>query len=106
VVIDAYKSPKWGYVVIIEMIDPETGSKYLSTTMHHENIIVKKDDVTRPGQVIATGQGHGEQFYSGETGGAHVHWQLRRDGELIDPLTGLAPNKSPIPPSQGSPPPS
>jgi murein DD-endopeptidase MepM/ murein hydrolase activator NlpD len=57
-------------------------------TMHHREVRVKRGDPVEPGQVIAIGAGNGDQFASDETGASHVHWTLRRNGVLVDPLSG------------------
>lgn len=82
--------PKLEYLgkgVVIEFVD-SNGDRYRSRTLHHYELAVKPNDTVRPGDVIAYGAGNGDQFKSPNAGKPHVHWELRRNGQLIDPTTG------------------
>lgn len=57
------------------------GNKYKSYYGHLSQLLVKKDDEVKKGQVIGL---------SGNTGmstGPHLHFQITLDGKTIDPLT-------------------
>jgi len=58
--------------------------------MHHSDVLVKQGDEVRPGDPIAGGSGRGEQFKSPRAGGPHVHWEVRHNGVLVNPLSGEA----------------
>ena len=49
---------------------------------------VKPDAIVFGGQQIGRGAGVGDQFRSPQAGEAHVHNEVRRDGQLVDPTTG------------------
>jgi peptidase M23-like protein len=76
-----------GQRVTIQYRDAD-GTVWESTTMHHRELRVVKDQHIEPGQVIAIGAGSADQFASNESGATHVHWTLRRNGVLVDPLSG------------------
>ena len=65
------------------------GHLWESTTMHHQRILVRPGDTVNYGQPLAVGSGYGDQFASPNAGAPHVHWQLRVDGEIVDPSTGM-----------------
>jgi murein DD-endopeptidase MepM/ murein hydrolase activator NlpD len=56
--------------------------------MHHRELRVKPQQTVHPGQVIAIGAGEGDQFRSSSAGAPHVHWTLKRNGVLVNPLSG------------------
>lgn len=65
-----------GYYIIIDH-----GNKYKSYYGHLSQLLVKKHDEVKKGQVIGL---------SGNTGmstGPHLHFQITLDGKTIDPLT-------------------
>ncbi len=74
-----------GKRVTVQVID-ENGV-WESKTMHHGKVYVKVGDKVKPGDPIAEGAGKGEQFQSPKAGDSHVHWQLKRNGIKVDPLT-------------------
>lgn len=61
---------------------------YTSRTMHHAGVFVKPGDIVKNGDPIAFGGGVGDQFGKPGAGAPHVHWEVRRDGQLIDPRDG------------------
>ena len=64
----------YGYVVVISH-----GDKYITRYAHLSNIIIKKGDKVRKGQVIAL---------SGSTGrstGPHLHFEVRYNNVILDP---------------------
>jgi len=80
------KSGKYGQQVHIEF---KYGNyTWHSRTLHHGETLVKKGDIVKPGQAIASGAGYGTQFSSRETGRPHIHWQVSRSGTLVNPLSG------------------
>lgn len=61
---------------------------WTSTTLHHRQILVERGDMVIPGQPIARGAGAGDQFNSDKAGKPHVHWELRLNGNIVNPLSG------------------
>jgi hypothetical protein len=76
-----------GQSVTIVMRDAR-GHVWESTTMHHQEILVRPGDRVSPLQPIARGSGIGDQFAQPTAGGPHVHWQVKVDGQRVDPITG------------------
>ncbi len=76
-----------GYRVEITFTDDE-GNEWHTRTMHHKKVLVHKGDTVMPGQVIAIGSGEGDAFSGNLVGEKHIHWDLRRNGHQVDPLSG------------------
>lgn len=75
-----------GMRVTIQFVDEK--GVWESKTMHHKKLYIRKGDKINPGQVIAEGSGAGDQFNSPLAGEPHIHWQVKLNGQLVDPLTG------------------
>ncbi|MCA8954425.1 MAG: M23 family metallopeptidase, partial [Planctomycetes bacterium] len=72
----------------VEITTIDRNGIWTSKTLHHGKTLVRQGQEVRPGQPIAQGSGHGDQFRSPDAGGPHVHWDVRRNGKPVDPLTG------------------
>lgn len=86
-VIAVKEHPEYGKWVTIQFTTDD-GAVWTSKTMHHREILVKKDQKVGPGQAVAVGGGYGNQFKSKEAGKPHVHWEVTRDGKTVNPLSG------------------
>lgn len=75
-----------GEGVVIEM-KTETGT-WTSSAIHLRGVSVDKDYIVKPGQQIGFGAGAGDQFKSAEAGDPHVHWEVRHNGQLVNPTSG------------------
>jgi Rod binding domain-containing protein len=67
--------PGYGNVVIIEH-----AGGYESRYAHNADNLVRKGEIVREGQVVAT------VGNSGRSSGPHLHFEVRRDGVAVDPL--------------------
>jgi lipoprotein NlpD len=74
----------YGLIVIVEH-----GDGLVTLYAHNRDVRVKTGQKVREGQVVAT---VGD---SGKTSGPHLHFEVRRDGVPIDPLSVLGPVPSP-----------
>jgi hypothetical protein len=72
----------------VEITYVKDGSTWVSKTIHHKDVLVKKGDDVAPGQAVAVGAGYGDQFGKPNAGDPHVHWTVARDGVLVHPLNG------------------
>jgi murein DD-endopeptidase MepM/ murein hydrolase activator NlpD len=73
---------------------------YKSRFCHLKQINVKKGDKVQKGQVVAlSGGGKGERG-AGRSTGPHLHFELYKDGSLVDPMRYI--NKTDYNPLQGS----
>ncbi len=70
----------YGLIVIVEHADG-----LVTLYAHNRDVRVKTGQKVREGQVVAT---VGD---SGKTSGPHLHFEVRRDGVPVDPLTLLGP---------------
>ncbi|MCA8958320.1 MAG: peptidoglycan DD-metalloendopeptidase family protein, partial [Planctomycetes bacterium] len=86
-VIKVADDPRLGKQVDILMID--RNGAWVSRTLHHGDVLVRVGQRVAPDQAIATGAGFGSQFRSPRAGKPHVHWEVRRNGIAVDPLTGV-----------------
>ena len=78
-------------------IDIDYGNGYWSRFCHMSRIDVKKDDIVKQGQVVGLSGGKSGAPGSGNSGGPHLHFTLKKDGVLVDPLqyinTTVSPSK-------------
>ncbi|MGI6452811.1 MAG: peptidoglycan DD-metalloendopeptidase family protein [Syntrophomonadaceae bacterium] len=70
--------PVYGYTVIIEHNDGRQ-----TVYAHAKEIMVKKNQVVNRGDIVAT------VGLSGNTTGPHLHFEVRKGNEPVDPLTYL-----------------
>lgn len=67
-------------------IDIDYGNGYWSRFCHCRKIDVRPGDVVKRGQVVGqTGGGKGE-IGAGNSGGPHLHFTLKKDGRLVNPM--------------------
>lgn len=66
------------------IIDHEGGWQTLYAHMRRGSVLV------RPGDRVTTGQRLGLVGLSGQTEFPHLHFEVRRDGKVVDPFTGAA----------------
>ena len=81
VTVATYSNYGYGnYIIIDHGKCTDDGKTYLSLYGHNSSLAVQKGDVVEKGQVIS---------YVGSTGnstGPHLHFEIRIDGQLSDPL--------------------
>jgi len=77
-----FAGPQQGYGLLVIVEHPHG---LVSVYAHNRDLRVRTGQALREGQVIAT---VGE---SGKTSGPHLHFEVRRDGEPVDPLPLLGP---------------
>jgi lipoprotein NlpD len=77
-----FAGPQAGYGLVV-LVQHQRG--LVTVYAHSRDLRVRTGQTVRPGQVIAT---VGE---SGKTSGPHLHFEVRVDGEPIDPLRFLGP---------------
>ena len=77
-----FAGPQSGYGLIV-VVGHEKG--LVTVYAHSRDLRVRTGQNVRPGQVIAT---VGE---SGKTSGPHLHFEVRVEGEPVDPLRFLGP---------------
>jgi murein DD-endopeptidase MepM/ murein hydrolase activator NlpD len=81
-----FAGPQSGYGLIV-VVGHERG--LVTVYAHSRDLRVRTGQSVRPGQVIAT---VGE---SGKTSGPHLHFEVRVDGEPVDPVRFLGPVPAP-----------
>jgi lipoprotein NlpD len=81
-----FAGPQSGYGLIV-VVGHEKG--LVTVYAHSRDLRVRTGQTVRPGQVIAT---VGE---SGKTSGPHLHFEVRVEGEPVDPLRFLGPVPAP-----------
>ena len=81
-----FAGPQSGYGLIV-VVGHEKG--LVTVYAHSRDLRVRTGQAVRPGQVIAT---VGE---SGKTSGPHLHFEVRVEGEPVDPLRFLGPVPAP-----------
>jgi murein DD-endopeptidase MepM/ murein hydrolase activator NlpD len=74
VVVAAELHPAYG-----NMVDVDHGNKLVTRYAHAQRLLVKQGDIVRQGQAIA------EVGTTGRSTGPHLHFEVRVDGEAIDP---------------------
>lgn len=74
---------------------------YKSRFCHLKQIDVKKGDKVTKGQVVALSGGAKGDTGAGSSTGAHLHFELKKDGSLVDPMRFI--NKSDFNPLEGTP---
>lgn len=88
------KSPAEGTVIAAEFADNNCGGKiqiqhannFISKFCHCKQIDVQINDKVKQGQVVGlSGGGPGDKG-AGRSTGAHLHFELKKDGSLVDPL--------------------
>jgi len=77
-----FAGPQQGYGLLVIVEHPRG---LVSVYAHNRDLRVRTGQAIREGQVIAT---VGE---SGKTSGPHLHFEVRQDGEPVDPLPLLGP---------------
>jgi lipoprotein NlpD len=81
-----FAGPQAGYGLIV-LVQHERG--LVTVYAHSRDVRVRSGQAVRPGQVIAT---VGE---SGKTSGPHLHFEVRVEGEPVDPMRFLGPVPAP-----------
>jgi lipoprotein NlpD len=81
-----FAGPQSGYGLIV-IVSHEKG--LVTVYAHSRDLRVRTGQTVRPGQVIAT---VGE---SGKTSGPHLHFEVRVEGEPVDPMRFLGPVPAP-----------
>ena len=67
-------------------IDIDYGNGLWSRFCHCKKIDVRPGDVVRRGQVVGLTGGIKGETGSGNSGGPHLHFTLKKDGKLVDPM--------------------
>lgn len=73
-----FAGPRSGYGKMIEI---NHGGGYSTRYGHHKSLIVKAGDIVRKGEVI------GLMGSSGRSTGPHVHFEVFKNGRIVDPST-------------------
>ncbi|MCB1049490.1 MAG: peptidoglycan DD-metalloendopeptidase family protein [Acidobacteria bacterium] len=82
VLVAADSDPRWpGYGIVIQL---DHGADTQTLFAHLGELKVKSGDTVKQGQVIAT------MGLSGKSTGVHVHFEVRVQGQPIDPLTQMS----------------
>ncbi len=71
-----YASPRYGYGNMVEVYH---GGGYSTRYGHHDKILVKPGDIVKRGQVVGT------MGSSGRSTGPHVHFEVFKNGRIVDP---------------------
>ena len=79
VIISGYGSG-YGNYVVIDHGDDENGQRITSVYAHCTELFVKKGDKVKRGDVV------GSVGMTGTATGYHLHFEIRVDGEKVDPL--------------------
>ncbi len=67
-------------------IDIDYGNGFWSRFCHIKRIDVKEGDVVKQGQVVGLSGGASGDYGKGNSKGAHLHFTLKKDGKLVDPM--------------------
>lgn len=67
-------------------IDIDYKNGFWSRFCHIKRIDVKKGDVVKQGQVVGLSGGIPGEKGAGNSKGAHLHFTLKKDGKLVDPM--------------------
>tara|TARA_A100001037_G_scaffold306567_1_gene352793 strand:+ start:5356 stop:5622 length:267 start_codon:yes stop_codon:yes gene_type:complete len=65
-----------------------SGSNTTTVSSHFTDTCVR----VRKGQRVARGEQLGLVGLSGDTQVPHIHFEVKRDGKIVDPFTGLNPS--------------
>lgn len=71
-----YADERWGYGKLVEI---NHGDGFTTRYGHAREITVEAGDIVKPGQVVA------RMGNSGRSTGPHVHYEVRKDGQPVDP---------------------
>ena len=77
----ATDSPKCGGTVTIQH-----GGGFTSRFCHLKNINVQMGQDVKQGETIGLSGGDASDYGKGNSTGAHLHFELKKDGSLVDPL--------------------
>jgi len=80
-----YAGEQRGYGNVVRAIDPATQTEYIFG--HLDSIPAG----TKPGATLPTGSLIAHTGNSGDSTGAHLHYEVRRGGKSVDPLTTIDP---------------
>lgn len=78
-------------------IDINYGNGFWSRFCHMSRIDVKKGDIVKQGQVVGLSGGKVKAPGSGNSRGPHLHFTLKKNGKLVDPLQYV---NTTVPPSE------
>lgn len=67
-------------------IDIDYGNGFWSRFCHCRRIDVKEGDIVKRGQVVGQTGGKKGETGAGNSGGPHLHFTLKKDGQLVDPM--------------------
>jgi murein DD-endopeptidase MepM/ murein hydrolase activator NlpD len=70
------------------MIEINHGNGYVTRYGHHEELLVTTGDVVKKGQPI------GRMGSTGRSTGSHVHFEILKDGQQVDPARYIARTRS------------
>ena len=73
-----FAGPRSGYGQMVEL---NHGSGYSTRYGHHKELVVKTGDIVRKGEVV------GLMGSSGRSTGPHVHFEVFKNGRIVDPST-------------------
>jgi murein DD-endopeptidase MepM/ murein hydrolase activator NlpD len=67
-------------------IDIDYGNGFWSRFCHCRKIDVKEGDIVKRGQIVGQTGGKKGETGAGNSGGPHLHFTLKKDGKLVDPM--------------------
>jgi murein DD-endopeptidase MepM/ murein hydrolase activator NlpD len=67
-------------------IDIDYGNGFWSRFCHCRRIEVKQGDVVKRGQIVGQTGGSKDDTGAGNSQGPHLHFTLKKDGQLVDPM--------------------
>lgn len=67
-------------------IDIDYGNGFWSRFCHCRRIDVKEGDIVKRGQVVGQTGGSKGETGAGNSKGSHLHFTLKKDGQLVDPM--------------------
>lgn len=82
-----WAGPKVGYGSLVEV---DHGNGYITRYAHNAQILVQAGDTVQKGQSVAL------MGSTGHSTGPHVHFEVLRDGNPVDPMTFISRNTLPM----------
>ncbi len=81
-----YAGPSNGYGTLVLISHGTVGGKDITSAYAHQSALL-----VREGEIVSRGQVVGRVGNEGNSTGPHLHFEVRRDGEPVDPLDWVTP---------------